>query len=174
MIRLTGLADIAALYAARGHMRYGETVTQTQHATQCAGVAIATAASPALVAAALLHDIGHLIVGEAPNADRCHEVVGAASLAGLFGPAVCAPIALHVAAKRYLCATDPAYAAALSPASLRSLAVQGGAFDAAAASDFIVLPFAAEALTLRRWDDNGKLGDVTPRPFGELLALIAN
>jgi predicted HD phosphohydrolase len=69
---------------------------------------------------------------------------------------VLAPIALHVDAKRYLCATDPDYFTALSADSVRSLALQGGVFDAQQAAAFIARPYAQDAVRLRRWDDRAK------------------
>jgi predicted HD phosphohydrolase len=62
-----------------------------------------------------------------------------------------------VAAKRYLCATDAAYLGLLSPASIQSLALQGGPFTAAEVTEFEQRPFAREAVRLRRWDDLAKI-----------------
>jgi gamma-butyrobetaine dioxygenase len=152
---------ILALYRARGHERYGERVTQLDHALQCASLAAADGAPDGLVAAALLHDYGHLIddrghMAERDGLDGAHEAAGAAALAAWFGPAVTQPIALHVAAKRYLCATEPSYFEALSPASKLSLELQGGPFAPAEATAFAALPYAEDAVRLRRWDDWGK------------------
>lgn len=111
MPRLASLEDIERLYAAHGGLSYGEDVTQLEHALQCAALAEASGAADSLVAAALLHDIGHLFEAEAAGpdlgSDARHEIIGARALKGLFGPAVRAPIALHVAAKRYLCFKTP-------------------------------------------------------------------
>src|SRR5271166_4029808 len=91
----------------------GEPVTQLEHALQAAAAAEQAAAPPALVTAALLHDIGHLLVGDAAAAevDAVHEEVGACWLARWFGPDVTEPVRLHVPAKRYLCYADHAYRA---------------------------------------------------------------
>jgi phosphonate degradation associated HDIG domain protein len=153
--------EILALLRLRGHERYGERVTQLDHALQCASLAADDGASESLISASLLHDYGHLIddrghMAERDRLDGAHEVVGAETLAAWFGPEVTAPIALHVAAKRYLCATSPGYFEALSPASRLSLELQGGPFGPAEASAFAVLPFAEDAVRLRRWDDWGK------------------
>jgi gamma-butyrobetaine dioxygenase len=88
--------------------------------------------------------------------DLEHEIAGANALAALFPPEVTEPIRLHVAAKRYLVATDPGYAARLSAASVASLACQGGPFGAAAAEEFAAGRFAPDALALRRWDEGAK------------------
>ncbi len=157
---------IASLYATRGAVQYGmEAVNQCQHALQCAHLAERAGARPALVAAALLHDLGHLVtasgVGVCEAAvpatqDRRHEYLALPLLKPLFSPAVLEPIRLHVDAKRYLCHVDDGYWATLSPASQRSLALQGGPFDAQQAKAFIMQPFAADAVALRRWDDSAK------------------
>ena len=152
---------ILALFRARGHERYGERVTQLDHALQCASLAAGEDAPDSLVVAALLHDYGHLIddrghMAERDGLDGQHEAVGAAALAAWFGPAVTWPIALHVAAKRYLCAAQPGYFEALSPASKLSLDLQGGPFTPAEAVAFMARPFAEDAVRLRRWDDWGK------------------
>jgi gamma-butyrobetaine dioxygenase len=153
--------EIFALFRLRGGERYGERVTQLDHALQCATLAASEGAADALVAAALLHDYGHLIedrghMAERDGLDGVHEALGALALSAWFGAEVTRPIALHVAAKRYLCAVEPGYAEALSPASQLSLSLQGGPMTTGEAADFAALPFAAEAVRLRRWDDWGK------------------
>lgn len=157
--------NIIALFAERGDSRYDEAVTQTQHATQTAALAEAENAGATMVVAALLHDIGHLVVDEHNgnrdflDDDAKHQVVAARILGRWFPPGVTAPIALHVAAKRYLVATDPSYAAGLSRASVRSLRVQGGPMDAGEIARFRRLRYADEACRLRRWDDSAKVAD---------------
>jgi len=157
------LAEIAALFETRGAAAYGLAgVSQTEHALQTAALAEAEGAPPALVAAALLHDIGHLVaeLGDDPAAegiDDAHEAVGHAWLTRHFGPAVTEPVRLHVAAKRFLCGTEPAYFAKLAPDSVRSLALQGGPMGAEEAAAFAALPHAADAVRLRRWDEAAKV-----------------
>lgn len=153
--------EIFALYRQRRDEQYGERVTQLDHALQCAALARSDGAPDALVAAALLHDYGHLVedrghMAERQGMDGAHEAVGADALSAWFGPDVTQPIALHVAAKRYLCATEPGYLDALSPASQLSLRLQGGPLAPGEADAFKALPFAGEAVRLRRWDDWGK------------------
>jgi phosphonate degradation associated HDIG domain protein len=155
------------LYARRGGTYYDETVTQTAHALQSAALAHHDGASAELEVAALLHDIGHLLVDEHAGTDRFldqdlhHERLGARLLAQWLPPAVTEPIWLHVAAKRYLVATDPAYARALSHASIRSLAVQGGPLSGPELNAFAQSRYAADACRLRRWDDAAKAPDTT-------------
>jgi gamma-butyrobetaine dioxygenase len=176
MARLTSLAEIQSLYAARGGLSYGESVSQIEHAVQCAALAEADGHPPSLIVAALLHDVGHLLEEEArvtgASVDGHHEDLGAEALSGLFDQAVLAPIALHVAAKRYLCFAEPAYVHGLSPASMRSLKLQGGPFDAAAAAEFQSRPHWHEAVALRRYDDTGKRAEPSMRRFGDFAPLM--
>jgi gamma-butyrobetaine dioxygenase len=156
------IGHLLGLLAALGIDRYGgEEVSQLAHALQCATFAQQSGTSDSLVAAALLHDVGHLVNPKDEGAtlrgiDAAHEKVGAAYLARWFGPAVTAPVAQHVAAKRYLCQAEDGYFARLSEESVRSLAVQGGPFTAAEAAAFLSRPYAEEAVALRRWDELAK------------------
>jgi phosphonate degradation associated HDIG domain protein len=176
MIRLSSLEAIASLYADRGEALYGEAVTQTEHALQCACLAEADGAPASLIVAALLHDVGHLFETEAdaaePEIDGRHEIVGAQALKGLFGEAVRKPIAMHVGAKRYLCVKDPGYLEGLSPASKHSLALQGGPFSEAEAAAFERLPYWREALALRRYDDLGKDAEPARRSMADFAPLM--
>ncbi len=158
------LPQLRALLELRGGERYdGEPVSHLEHALQSATLARRAGAGDALVAAALLHDIGHLAAGlpgtpSAQGIDDRHEELGSGLLAALFPPEVCAPIRLHVQAKRHL-AAQPAYLKVLSADSLRSLALQGGPLSAPQQQEFVALPFSQDAVRLRRWDDAAK----TPR-----------
>jgi phosphonate degradation associated HDIG domain protein len=156
------LAAIVALMVAQGHQHYdGEAISQLDHALQCATLAEAANRSSELIAACLLHDIGHLVPSVAgtgvdgDGGDR-HEQRAMPWLQGLFGAAITEPIRLHVAAKRYLCVTDRTYWASLSPASQQSLERQGGIFSRDDAAGFIRQPYAREAVQLRQWDDRAK------------------
>lgn len=172
--------EIWALFRRWGAERYGEDVTQEEHARQTAARAEAAGAPPALVVAALLHDIGHLLEAadrDATFGDPAHDGRGASWLAARgFGPEVTEPVRLHVAAKRYLSAVEPDYGSHLSTASAHTLAHQGGPFDEAAAARFAARPGADQAVALRRWDDDGKVeGLVVPhldhfRPLVEAAA----
>src|SRR5215510_10279341 len=155
--------EIIELFEKRGGDAYfGEPVSQLEHALQTAFQAEQEGAPDTLVAAALLHDIGHLLHKLPENiADRGvdgrHERIGAAWLARYFPAAVIEPIRLHVAAKRYLCAVDAEYQRQLSAASIQSLALQGGSMSEGAARDFEAMPYVREAVRLRRWDDQAKV-----------------
>ena len=166
------------LFARRGAEAYlGEPVTISQHMLQCAALAQAEGASEPLVAAALLHDIGHLAGsgGEyrpEDTIDRRHDEGGAEVLAGHFPPLVVESVRLHVAAKRYLCATDASYYDRLSTASKHSLALQGGPFDVAGIAEFEAQPFHREAVRVRLWDDGGKVAGLSVPTFADLRPLL--
>jgi phosphonate degradation associated HDIG domain protein len=157
------IEHLMMLFHTRGRAEYGsDRVSQLEHALQTAWQAQQQQDDHALIVAALLHDVGHLLHALAPgylerHTDDHHETLGARWLGQYFGPAVTMPIQLHVAAKRYLCATEPDYYATLSPISVRSLEVQGGPFTAAQAQRFIAQPFAQQAVVLRRWDEQAKV-----------------
>jgi gamma-butyrobetaine dioxygenase len=174
------VAVIAELFASEGAADYlGEPVTQAQHMLQAAALAERAAADPALVAAALLHDIGH-ITGTATGrdlmrgTDNRHSEQGADWLAQWFSPAVTEPVRLHVDAKRYLCATEPEYLALLSPASVYTLGVQGGPMETAEAARFKASPFALDACQVRRWDDAAKDPEAPTPPFAHFSALLSS
>lgn len=176
------LARIEALFETFGMRSYsGEPVNQLEHALQSAALAQAVEAPEPLVAAALLHDIGHLVndQGETPSkrgVDDLHQFHGAHFLRAWFGREVTEPIRLHVPAKRWLCSVRPGYLDGLSPDSKRSLALQGGVFDPGQAEAFSRTAFAADAVRLREWDDAAKVaGFVTPSlaSYRPLLARCA-
>jgi phosphonate degradation associated HDIG domain protein len=161
--------DIVQLFEDRGDNQYGgEAVSQLEHALQAAALAEQARAEPTLVTAALLHDLGHLLhtLGDDPaeqGIDDVHQFIAIPFLRKVFPEAVLAPIRLHVDAKRYLCTVEAGYWEALSPASKRSLQLQGGAYSPAEAQSFMDQPFAREAVHLRRWDDTAKTpGLATP------------
>jgi phosphonate degradation associated HDIG domain protein len=155
--------DIFDRFREYGDAAYiGEPVSQTEHMLQAAHFAEEDEASPTLVAAALLHDFGHLIHDLPEDSaehgvDTRHEELGFAYLGRYFPDAVVEPLRMHVAAKRYLCAVAPGYRAELSPASILSLELQGGPLDAAGVEEFERSPYAEDAVRLRRYDDKGKI-----------------
>lgn len=159
--------EITRLFETHGKACYqGEAIDQLQHALQCAHLAERAGAAPELVAAALLHDLGHLLAAYAERlpdgSDDGHHYTAIPYLRGLFPDAVLEPIRLHVDAKRYLCAVDSAHWSRLSPTARRSLALQGGPFSASEATLFIRRPHADGAVLIRRWDENAK--DPLARP----------
>jgi phosphonate degradation associated HDIG domain protein len=172
------VSDICMVFARKGGREYdGEGVTQLEHALQTASMAEAEGASPSLVAAALLHDLGHMLndQGDTPTLrgiDDRHQYAALPFLRGSFDDAVLEPIRLHVDAKRYLCATRDGYFEALSADSKRSLALQGGAYDDAAAAAFIARPYAADAVRVRLWDDLAKVPAASTPPLAHFVTVL--
>src|SRR5216683_1655258 len=127
--------QLARLFAGEGVQSYlGEEVSIATHMLQAGALAECAGAADALVAAALLHDVGHFeAVGRRSTdtqvrepIDYRHQDSGADWLAQWFPTEVTEPVRLHVLAKRYLCAVEPDYLAQLSPASVHTLELQGG------------------------------------------------
>jgi predicted HD phosphohydrolase len=172
------LDEIMALFERFGDERYDEAVPQRDHARQTAAVLAGWDAPATLVVAGLFHDVGHLLeledghVFHPDNPDFDHEHLGANYLSGLFPTTVTNPIALHVAAKRYLVTTDEGYGATLSQGSQRSLQVQGGAMTELEAAAFAELPGASDACTLRRADDAGKVQGLVVPSLTSFLPLV--
>ena len=173
------LTDLIARFdSPQAQKLYDEQVTELVHGLQCAEVALADGADEATIAAALLHDVGHLLVGDLfpieaeLDRDWKHEDVGARYLARFFGPAVTEPVRMHVAAKRYLVATNPTYAATLTPSSTRSLAVQGGPMSADEQRAFESMPGFESAVKVRYYDDLGKDPEMTTRPFSAFVPML--
>ena len=156
------MQTIHTAFERRGNENYGEGVSQLEHAIQCAAFAQRDGAGDVLIAAAYLHDIGHLL-HDLPQdiadsgVDTQHESTGSAWVSQFFGPALTEPVRLHVAAKRYLAATEAGYFDLLSDASKLSLKLQGGVMTPAQTKAFEAEPFFADALRLRRWDEEGKI-----------------
>jgi phosphonate degradation associated HDIG domain protein len=170
--------EIFAIYARRGcSLYFGEPVTVAEHGLQAAFFAHAAGASDALILAALLHDIGHLI-DQAPDdiaeweSDAQHEISGSRLLSAHFGPAVSEPVRLHVPAKRYLCATDANYVRVLSPASVQTLKLQGGPMASEEVRSFEAEPYHRDAVLLRRCDDQGKVSGLRTPDFEHYRPLV--
>jgi phosphonate degradation associated HDIG domain protein len=166
MRRLSSVDEVFELMASGGGAAYfGEPVTVLEHCLQAAWFVQRGGGDDALITAALLHDLGHLMHLEGEDAatrglDTQHEELAVAALGEHLSPSVLDPIRLHVAAKRYLCFAQPDYLRALSPASVQSLALQGGPMSAAESEAFLALPHARAALSLRRADDAAKIRDL--------------
>jgi phosphonate degradation associated HDIG domain protein len=174
----SSIAVIAALFATKGSDHYGEDMTQLEHALQCAQLAAQEGFDQETIAAALLHDVGHLL-DRSTDADMggwghiAHETAGAAFLrkAG-FGEKIAALVEGHVAAKRYLTATDVAYFQQLSEASKHTLHYQGGPMSAAEVAAFEQNPYFDACIRFRRWDDMAKIPDFSPATFDDYLQLL--
>ena len=173
------LTEIRQLYEQHGAGMYaGELVTQLEHALQAAHFAEQAGESPSLVAAALLHDVGHLTHSfdedcAEQGIDDEHEATGAQWLheAG-FGPDVTEPIRLHVPAKRYLCAVDSAYFEQLSDASRLSLKLQGGPLDESGVERFRSNRFFEAAVRLRGFDEQAKQVDLKTPTLSHFMEIV--
>lgn len=169
--------QITDFFHAQGAVQYGaEAINQQQHALQCAHLAEQAGASPELIAAALLHDLGHLLTpkssSQSLDVDDVHQYVAIPFLRSVFPDAVIEPIRMHVDAKRYLCHADKHYWASLSPASQRSLELQGGPFSDEGATAFMAQAFASDAVALRRWDDLAKDPAATPPGWDHYVIVL--
>ena len=182
-----GVRLIGDLFAGEGGAEYlGEAVTQAEHMLQAAASAQTAGASNALVAAALLHDVGHFSPSSGGSSstgeisghelmagtDNRHSHAGADWLAAWFPESVTEPVRLHVAAKRYLCAVEPGYFDRLSEASVYTLSVQGGPMSGQEAAEFERGPYATDAVTLRRWDEAAKDPDAQVPDFDHYRGLL--
>jgi [1-hydroxy-2-(trimethylamino)ethyl]phosphonate dioxygenase len=176
--RDTIIPFIADIFQRRGAESYlGEAVSMSEHMLQSALFAEHDAAPDELVAAALLHDIGHYTneFGEdyiEQGVDNLHDEAGARVLEGFFPPVVVACVRLHVAAKRYLCATDSTYFDKLSPASIATLRLQGGPMSQAEVAEFQKNPFYRQAVQVRLWDEAGKVSGMKTPPFDYYAPLL--
>ena len=169
---------IAEIFERRGAESYlGEPVTMSEHMLQGAWLAEQDGAPEELVAAALLHDIGHYTSEFGTYSpddveDKHHDEAGGEVLAPFFPPVIVECVRLHVSAKRYLCATDPTYFAKLSPASVHTLSLQGGPMSAEEVAEFRRNPFHDEAVRVRIWDEGGKVADMKTRAFRDYVPLL--
>jgi phosphonate degradation associated HDIG domain protein len=173
------IEELGRLFAGRGDTAYyGEPVSMTEHSLQAAQLAALAQAPEALIVAALLHDVGHLVEAVPVDiadwtADARHEEVGARWLAQRFPACIAEPVRLHVPAKRYLCATSRDYVGRLSEASVITLNLQGGAMTPAEVAAFKAQPFHREAVRLRLWDDQGKVAGRHTAEFDAYCDMIA-
>ena len=174
--RLTHIEELLTLKA---DGNYGlSAINQRQHALQAALLAEQAGLGDAMIAACLLHDIGHMVhdLGENPaeqGVDDLHEERGHAFLESMFGPEVTEPVRLHVAAKRYLCATEADYFAKLSKDSVLSLSLQGGPMSLDEVAAFDALPQAEAAVQLRRFDEQAKVKGLTTPPVTHFMPFVA-
>ena len=172
------VAFIGDIFARRGAESYlGEAVTMSEHMLQAALLAERAGAVDGVIAAALLHDIGHYTSEFPPDAqdqgiDNRHNEAGARVLAPYFPQQVVDCVRYHVPAKRYLCANDPGYFAQLSEASVLTLELQGGPMDPAEVEAFRKLPKLDDILQVRIWDDQAKVAGVEAPPCAHYAPLL--
>lgn len=149
--------NIAGLLVKRGATHWGdEPVSALDHALQCAARARAASAADEVVLAALLHDVGHLLSDAEETPFSHHGLWAARFLRPFVPPRVAWLVEHHVLAKRYLCTVDRAYAESLSLGSTRSWIRQGGALDRETRQELEGQSWLADALAVRRWDEEAK------------------
>ena len=169
---------IADIFERRGAESYlGEPVTMSEHMLQGAWLAERDGAPDVLIAAALLHDIGHYTSEFGTYSpddveDKHHDEAGGEVLAPFFPPVIVECVRLHVSAKRYLCATDPTYFSRLSPASVHTLSLQDGPMNAEEVAEFRENPYHEEAVRVRRWDEGGKVANMKTRAFRDYVPML--
>ncbi len=175
---MSAVEELIKLLELRGDSQYGgEAVTQLEHALQSAALAEREQAPATLIAAALLHDVGHLLHNlpdHAPDEgiDDHHETSAGHYLRKLFPDAVTEPVRLHVAAKRYLCAVDPEYMGLLSQPSIVSLGLQGGPMSSEEVAAYRQLPHSEDAVRLRKWDDEAKDPEFVTPPLAHFAQYV--
>ncbi|MEM9604075.1 MAG: HD domain-containing protein [Pseudomonadota bacterium] len=169
---------IADIFSRCGDAEYlGEPVTMAQHMLQGATLAEKQGLDETIVVSALLHDIGHFTsefgsFSMADTEDRYHEEAGAHVLERFFPTLVTDCVRYHVAAKRYLCATRPAYLKQLSDASVHSLNLQGGPMDEDEVRRFESNPNLKEIVLVRLLDDAGKDPDMITPDFAHFAPMV--
>jgi phosphonate degradation associated HDIG domain protein len=174
----TIVAFLADIFERRGGEEYlGEPVTMAEHMLQGACLAERQGEGDVIVVAALLHDIGHFTsefgtFSMNDTHDKYHEEAGAKVLERFFPRLVVDCVRHHVAAKRYLCATDPDYLARLSAASIHSLKLQGGPMDAAEIAEFEKNPHLDQIVRVRHLDDAGKVAGMATPGFGHYAPML--
>lgn len=155
----------------------GEPVTMAEHMLQGATIAEQNGQSQEIIVGALLHDIGHFTsefgtYHPDDTEDRHHEDAGAEVLQAFFPTVITDCVRYHVAAKRYLCATKPSYYARLSPASVHTLGLQGGAMSADEVAEFEKNPNLREIIAVRYLDEAGKRADMETPDFWHFAPMV--
>ena len=178
MVGNNALELIAEIIGRRGAESYlGEKVTMSEHMLQSAQLAEQEDGRLEMVAAALLHDIGHYSNEFDDDAlergiNNFHDQAGADIVEGHFPVRVADCIRYHVEAKRYLCRVQPEYFQQLSPASVHTLSLQGGPMTDVEAAAFAGQPHLEDILRLRRWDERAKVAGLKTGSLDYYLEMI--
>ncbi len=172
------VAFVEEIFTRQGSTAYlGEPVTISEHMLQSAILAEEAGSDELTIVATLLHDIGHFASAFGSfslhdSQDRYHEVAGARIIEALLPSAVVDCVRYHVAAKRYLCAVEPAYFDRLSPASVHSLRLQGGPMANDEVERFSLRPGLDRIVQVRRFDDAAKVPNAVTRDFAYYAPLM--
>lgn len=156
--------EIFALYEQYGQADYiGEPVSQIEHMSQAAQLAINGNHEDEVILAAFFHDIGHICVQASQEENmggfgvKNHEKIGADFLRSKgFPERIARLVENHVEAKRYLTYKYPSYYEALSDASKKTLEYQGGIMSKEEAERFENDPLFEHSILLRKWDEEAK------------------
>lgn len=155
----------------RGCEKVGLTdgLTVAKHSLWCAHQAVEAKCDNPMIVAAMFHDIGHCILsGDSEisdyEQDLAHAVVGSNWLARWYPEIVCAPIAMHVDAKRYLTTVDKCYHSRLKGGSWQSFKNQGGYMNHNELKLFRDNKHFKRAIKLRLFDDEPYAGEML-RPY---------
>ena len=157
----------------------GENVSTADHMLQGAALAEKSGASEELIAAILLHDVGHFTsefgtYSSDDIQDKYHDTAGGELLEPFFPQRVSECVRLHVAAKRYLCAKEPAYFDQLSKTSVHTLSLQGGPMSKGEVAEFETSTYYQDAVKVRKWDDFGKAAGVKTKTFSDYSEMLQN
>ncbi|WIY23871.1 (R)-1-hydroxy-2-trimethylaminoethylphosphonate oxygenase [Parasedimentitalea psychrophila] len=174
----TIVAFIGDIFERCGSEEYlGEAVTMGEHMLQGATIAEQNGQDEEIIVGALLHDIGHFTSEFGTFSmddieDRFHEEAGAQVLAEFFPSVIIDCVRYHVAAKRYLCATKPEYYKRLSPASIHSLNLQGGAMSPEEVVEFEKNPNLKKIIQVRYLDEAGKRDDMDTPDYWHFAPMV--
>ena len=160
--------EVFELYELHGGEDYiGEPVSQLEHMSQSAQLAIEQGYDDEVVLAAFFHDIGHICVMQ--NASNSmdgygikrHEKVGADYLRSKgFPERIAKLVENHVQAKRFLTYKYPEYYTSLSDASKKTLEFQGGRMKKEEADAFEADSLFETSILMRKWDELAKETEV--------------
>lgn len=156
--------EVFELYDRYGNEDYiGEPVSQIEHMSQAAALAIREGYDDEVILAAFFHDIGHICVSRNKENDmggfgtKSHEKIGAYFLREKgFSERIAKLVENHVQAKRYLTYKHPDYLKNLSEASKKTLELQGGVMSENEAVAFEKDPLFDTSIKMRYWDEQAK------------------
>jgi len=174
----TIVAFIGSIFDRRGAEKYlGEPVNMGQHMLQGATIAQQNDQPEEIIVGALLHDLGHFTSEFGTftmddTEDRHHEDAGADVLERFFPTVITDCVRYHVAAKRYLCATRPAYFQRLSQASIHSLNLQGGPMRSEEVTAFERNPNLEAIIAVRYLDDAAKRPDMETPDYWHFAPMV--